>query len=124
MNRLYRIKLHAMEASTKFEGKWKLLLFVDNRTTPDTFWVSHKQMTSVQRNADKPLLFAAFDTSKDKHRFIWASDNKEWLTEAFKCVPHGQGPDMSFESIKSHVEELKTKIAEPVINWDTEELPF
>lgn len=79
------IKFHSIEPSAKFEGKWILQATVNSDPFPTTFWLSTKQMGCVQKHVKKPgMVWAAIDYTKpDKPRFVWASDNQEWLTKAF-----------------------------------------
>jgi hypothetical protein len=129
MKRILSIKCHSLEASSKFEGKWIANISTPGEPFPSTYWMSHKQMTSIQRNLDKPVLFAVFDYSKDKPRFVWASTDKAWLAGAF-CADQpqeAQEATQPFETAPARVAAIKTKIAypEPVQReWTEEDLPF
>lgn len=122
MNKLHKIKVVSMEPSSKYEGKWICQLYLDGSRIPNNYWMSHKQMTSLQKNMDKPVLYGAFDYTKDKARFIWASDSKEWLSNAFKATDANEPPPASFETVKSHVDAFKRSVETVTIT--DEELPF
>ena len=80
---LYQIRVDSLEASTKFEGKWVAQAYVDGLGELK-LWMSHKQAGSLHRNLDAPELWAVLDTGNPaKARFVWASNNKEWLEGAF-----------------------------------------
>ena len=84
--KIHRVTVGPIEASKKYEGKWVVTLSLDGGQ-PSTYWMSHKQMTSIQKCLDKPVIHAAFDYEKvaqyGKPRFIWATGDREWLAKTF-----------------------------------------
>lgn len=84
--KIHRITVGPIEAAKKYEGKWVVTLSLDGGQ-PSSYWMSHKQMTSVQKCLDRPVIFAAFDYEKaaqyGKPRFIWATGDKAWLEKTF-----------------------------------------
>ena len=89
---LYTIRVDSLEASTKFEGKWIVQAQVEG-IGECKFWVSHKQAGSIHKNLDAPELFAVLDTGNpEKARFVWCSNNREWLEGAFLKPKEGDKP--------------------------------
>jgi hypothetical protein len=126
MKKLHKIKVHSMEPSAKYEGKWVCQITLDDSKMPNTYWMSHKQMTSIQRILDKPVQYAAFDYEKEKPRFIWAASDKEWLTKAFIGETTQEAPQ-SFEDAPARVAGIKAKINRPEPpsrEWTEDEIPF
>lgn len=84
--KIHKITVGPIEAATKYDGKWVVTLSLDGGH-PSKYWMSHKQMTSVQKVLDKPVIFAAFDYEKaaqyGKPRFIWATGDRQWLAKTF-----------------------------------------
>lgn len=89
MKRIHRIRVDGLDPSPKYEGKWVALLALDGEPTARKFFISAKQMSSIQKGLDKPILFACFDYERgeDKPRMIWASPDKAWLENAFITNP-------------------------------------
>jgi hypothetical protein len=90
---LHQIRVDSLEASTKFEGKWVCNAHVEGLGELK-LWMSHKQAGSLHRNLDAPELWAVLDTGNpEKTRFVWASNNREWLEGAFLSgKPREQAP--------------------------------
>jgi hypothetical protein len=116
MKKIHKIKVHSIEPAKKYEGKWVVSMTLDQQNMPYAAWMSHKQMSHLQRNLDREELFAAFDytTNKDKPRFIWASNDTEWLTKAFLGDQAPYNPPVA---------SLPTT-PEPQPSWVDEDLPF
>jgi hypothetical protein len=87
--KLYQLRVDRLDASTKFEGRWVLngvLIGASaaNEVTPVKLWMSHKQAQSVHKNMDAKELYAVLDViDAEKPRFVWASNNRVWLAQAF-----------------------------------------
>jgi hypothetical protein len=129
MNKVMKIKVHTLEPHPEYEGKWVANITTEDSDKPSNYWVSHKQMTSLQKNLDRPVLYAAFDTSKRFPRFIWAGSDKLWLTTTFvkDAIQDALDAPKTFEETKTHLESIKTKITAPQAperEWDDADLPF
>lgn len=126
--KLHRIRVDSLEPSSKYEGKWIAQISLDGAEFTQTFWMSHKQMGSIQKNLDRPLLFAAFDYDAPKGpRFIWASSDRAWLTKAFLEPKEEQAEapkPVSFEETKTHIFEIKKNPSPPARDWREEDIPF
>jgi len=125
---IHRIRVDSLEPSSKYEGKWIAQISLDGAEFTQTFWMSHKQMGSIQKNLDRPLLFAAFDYEPPKGpRFIWASSDKAWLTKAFLEPKEEQleaVKPVSFEEAQTHVASIKKTLTQPARDWREEDIPF
>ena len=119
---IYRLSVTTLEASTKFEGRWicqgKL-----NDQTEVKFWMSHKQAGSLHRNLDAPTIFAVIDEGDpEKLRFVWASNDLEWLKNSFLKGTKAEQPTQ-FEAPKKDFKK-PYKAPEPNRFETEEELPF
>lgn len=84
--RMYTLTVDRLDASNKYEGKWVLNGTIHGVATsyPVKLWMSQKQASSVQRNLESETIYAVLDViDAEKPRFVWASDNLEWLSKAF-----------------------------------------
>ena len=82
--RCYRFRVDSLEASTRFEGRWVALGALGEEARPVKFWISQKQAGSIQRSLDGEQLLCVVDVADpEKTRFVWASDNREWLESRF-----------------------------------------
>jgi hypothetical protein len=129
MNKVMTIKVVTLNPHPEYEGKWVAELITEESPTPRNYWISHKQMGSIQKNMDKALLFAAFDCSKKFPRMIWASTNKQWLQDTFckDSIQEAIDAPKTFEEIQSGVRAVKQAIADykPTQSLiSEEELPF
>lgn len=123
---VHTIRVDSLEASTKFEGKWILNAAVDGLGDLK-FWLSHKQAGAVHRNLDAPTLWAVIDTGNpEKARFVWCSNNKEWLEGAFmKPKDGGTQTTVSTPVVESKKAFKKPYRAPEPNRFETEEeLPF
>lgn len=119
MKKIHKIKATQIEAATgKYEGKWIVTMSLDG-TAPANYWMSHKQMTSVQRALDKPVVYAAFDYEKaeqyGKPRFIWATGDKAWLAKTFLGEP---------DTFSVPPAEAKQKLQAIVSDITDDDIPF
>lgn len=86
--------------SDKYEGKWVLDMTVDG-IKRDRFFVSEKQAKSVIRVQNRPERFVVVDIAPEKGaRFVFASDNPQWLTSTF-------GKDKSIKPLSVTAESLQ-----------------
>lgn len=90
------LKLHpitqidGVEKSTMYEGKWVVNLNVDG-VLRNRWFVSEKQARSVDRCRRKEKSFCVLDHANERGpRFVFASDNADWLIETFKASPLAQ----------------------------------
>jgi hypothetical protein len=129
MNTVMKIKVHTLEPHPEYEGKWVANITTEDSDKPSNYWVSHKQMTSLQKNLDRPVLYAAFDTSKRFPRFIWAGSDKVWLTTTFvkDAIQEALDAPKTFEETQTHVTAIKNKTTAPQAperEWEDADLPF
>jgi len=130
MNTVIKItKVHSIEPHPEYNEKWIAAIQTEGSDKAINYWISHKQMTSLQKNLDRPSLYAAFDTSKRFPRFIWAGSDKLWLTSTFCKDPIQDAIDApkSFEEAQSHLTAIKKKVTAPQAperEWDEADLPF
>jgi hypothetical protein len=129
---IYSIRVDSLEASTKFEGKWIAQAVVEGLGELK-LWMSHKQAGSLHRNLDAAELWAVLDTGNPgKTRFVWASNNREWLEGAFlsdKPREQAQAKQTAPQAKQAPKSAPKKAAGAPVANrWDNqdtvEELPF
>jgi hypothetical protein len=127
---IYSIRIDSLEASTKFEGKWVAQASVEHLGNLK-LWMSHKQAGSLHRNLDAPELWAVIDTgNSEKPRFVWASNNREWLEGAFlKDSPKETKAPVAAPKAASkptYVKATKPAYNPPPNRFETgdEELPF
>lgn len=133
--RLYTLRVDRLEASKKFEGRFVLNghihgLKASSDTTEVKLWMSQKQANSVQKNMDSKVIFAVIDVvDREKPRFVWASNNQEWLAKAFLEHPdHDLG--VPTQDVAAPVGEFDkfSKTSKPLSETrfmnDSEELPF
>lgn len=117
--KIHKITVGPLEAAKgKYEGKWIVTLSLDGGPAA-TYWMSHKQMTSVQKVLDKPVIFAAFDYEKaeqyGKPRFIWATSDRQWLAKTFL----GEADTFTVPPA-----EAKAKVQAIINNITEEDIPF
>lgn len=119
MKKVHKIRVDSLEASTKFEGKWVAMLAREEEQESNRYWMSHKQMTSIHKNLDRPgTLYAAFDYSGPKGpRFIWASTDLAWLSDAFLKT------DTAVKAAQV-ITQLKPAPEISGREWSEEDLPF
>lgn len=129
MNKVMTVKVVTLNPHPEYEGKWVAELITEENPNPKAYWISHKQMTSLQKNMDRALLFAAFDCSKKFPRMIWASTNKQWLVDAFckDSLQEAIEAPKTFEESQATIRDIKKAITgytppQPYMN--DEELPF
>jgi hypothetical protein len=129
MNHVFKIKVHTIEPHPEYREKWVANITTEGAEKPQNYWISHKQMTSLQKNLDRPSLYAAFDTSKRFPRFIWAGSDKLWLTSTFckDSIQDALDAPKTFEETQAHIGAIKAKITAPQATereWDEADLPF
>lgn len=123
---VHTIRVDSLEASTKFEGKWILQASVDG-LGDYKFWLSHKQAGGVHRNLDAAAIWAVIDTGNpEKPRFVWCSNNREWLEGAFMKPKDGEQAQAAPAPAPEVKKSFKKPYRAPEPNrFETEEeLPF
>jgi hypothetical protein len=82
--RVYSLRVDSLEASTKYEGKWIVNGSLGSEDLAVKLWMTTKQAGSIQRNLDADELFCVVDEiDPERIRFVWASNNREWLAGSF-----------------------------------------
>lgn len=110
---IHTLRVDSLEASTKFEGKWILQAYVEG-LGDHKFWLSHKQAGGVHRNLDADTLWVVVDTGNpEKPRFVWCSNNAEWLKGAFLKPKDGEEQTTAPEPAPKPTVEAKKPFKKP-----------
>lgn len=68
----------------RFPGKWIATILWTDDSAPIKYWMSDKQKRSLDRCEKAKMRYVAIDaTDPAKERFVFASDNKKWLSDTF-----------------------------------------
>lgn len=129
---VFTFRVDSLEPSTKYEGRWVVQGAIGKESSPVKFWMSHKQMTSIQRNLDRGQLYCVVDIADpEKMRFVWCSNNLQWLQDSFLgkgTQPQVKAPQKSFNDFKQDsVRETISRVIKapiPEVTITDEDIPF
>jgi hypothetical protein len=139
--RLYRLRVDSLTEAKKWPGRYVVEGALGEKAQETKLWMSHKQALSVQKNLDADVLWCVVDViDPAKPRFVWASNNREWLCTSFLKLPTAPESELGeeFEDMAattvSTPSKAKPKPPRPVPTYiasptrfeadDAEELPF